>query len=115
MHLEEGVVLRNLESASFIQSTLVLWLAGVGGALVGLAISTLSKTERMAVMILPIALLLQVLLSRVVFGHSAQWDSQVPVPPVAVTQPSASPSGEIPANAASNGTPFPLQPRQDAR
>jgi hypothetical protein len=38
-----------------------------------------------------------VLLSRVVFGHSAQWDSQVPLPPVAVTQPAASPSGEAPA------------------
>ena len=95
--LQDGSAMDNLRSASFIKSTFVLWLAGAGGALVGLAISTLSKTERMAVMILPIALLLQVLLSRVVFGHSAQWDSQVPLPPVAVTQPSASPSSEAPA------------------
>jgi len=95
--LQEGPTMDALRSASFFNSTFVLWLAGAGGALVGLAISTLSKTERMAVMILPIALLLQVLLSRVVFGHSAQWDSQVPLPPVAVTQPAASPSGEAPA------------------
>ena len=87
----------NLRSASFIKSTFVLWLAGAGGALVGLAISTLSKTERMAGMILPIALLLQVLLSRVVFGPSAQWDSQVPLPPAAVTQAPTSASGEAPA------------------
>ena len=95
--LQDGSAMDNLRSASFVKSTLVLWLAGAGGALVGLAISTLSKTERMAVMILPIALLLQVLLSRVVFGHSAQWDSQVPLPPAAVTQAPTSASGEAPA------------------
>jgi len=77
--LENGTAMDNLREASFVKSTFVLWLAGVGGALVGLAISTLSKTERMAVMVLPIALLLQVLLSRVVFGDGiVQWDSQKP-------------------------------------
>ncbi len=85
--LQEGPAMDSLRDASFINSILVLWLAGAGGALVGLAISTLSKTERMAVMILPIALLLQVLLSRVVFGHSAQWDSQVPMPSAAIATP----------------------------
>lgn len=79
--IEDGPVLDNLKSASFLKSTFILWLAGLGGALVGLMISTLSKTERMAVMILPIALLLQVLLSRVVYGHSSQWNSEVPLPP----------------------------------
>jgi len=95
--LKEGTALDNLKSASFIQSTFILWLAGAGGAIVGLAISTLSKTERMAVMILPIALLLQVLLSRVVFGHTAQWDSHVHAPPGVQVQAPAQPSGEVPA------------------
>ena len=80
--IDEGPVRSQLQEASILQSTFILWLAGVGGAIVGLAISTLSKTERMAVMILPIALLLQVLLSRVVFGHSSHWDSQ-PIMPAA--------------------------------
>jgi energy-coupling factor transporter ATP-binding protein EcfA2 len=95
--LQEGPTMDALRSASFFNSTFVLWLAGAGGALVGLAISTLSKTERMAVMILPIALLLQVLLSRVVFGHSAQWDSQpLPFPGVPI-QADALPEGKVPA------------------
>ena len=61
--------------------------------MVGLAISTLSKTERMAVMILPIALLLQVLLSRVVFGHTTQWDGEVLMPPGTQIQAPAQPTG----------------------
>jgi hypothetical protein len=92
--LNEGDVMESLRRASFINSTLVLWLAGAGGALVGLAISTLSKTERMAVMILPIALLLQVLLSRVVFGDSiVHWNGQ----PVVPIQADALPEGKVPA------------------
>jgi len=94
LFLEDGVVQDNLKSANFIKSAFVLWLAGAGGALVGLTISTLSKTERMAVMILPIALLLQVLLSRVVFGHTTHWDSQpLPMPGVPI-QADALPMGE---------------------
>jgi energy-coupling factor transporter ATP-binding protein EcfA2 len=95
--LNEGAAMESLERASIIKSTFVLWLAGAGGALVGLAISTLSKTERMAVMILPIALLLQVLLSRVVFGHTTYWDSQpLPIPGVPI-QADALPEGKAPA------------------
>ena len=98
VYLNQGTALDNLESASFIKSTFVLWLAGVGGAMVGLVISTLSKTERMAVMILPIALLLQVLLSRVVFGHTTKWDSQVLMPKGAQTQAPVQPAGDVPIN-----------------
>jgi len=91
--LEAGPVRDQLQDASILQSTLILWLAGVGGALVGLAISTLSKTERMAVMILPIALLLQVLLSRVVFGHASHWNSQPLLPDAqAKAGPASAPS-----------------------
>jgi ABC-type multidrug transport system ATPase subunit len=95
--LKDGAAMESLERASIIKSTFVLWLAGAGGALVGLAISTLSKTERMAVMILPIALLLQVLLSRVVFGHTTYWDSQpLPIPGVPI-KADALPEGKVPA------------------
>jgi hypothetical protein len=91
--------LKSLLEASFIQSTFVLWLTAVGGALAGLAISTLSKTERMAVMILPVALLMQVMLSRVVVGDGhVQWDSQVPALPGAHARASTPPSGKAPIN-----------------
>jgi len=96
--LKHETVLKSLQSASFIQSTFVLWLTAVGGALVGLAISTLSKTERMAVMILPVALLMQVMLSRVVVGDGPlPWDSQVPAHLGVRAQASTPPSGNAPA------------------
>ncbi len=70
-----GSTADQLARVPFLGSWLVLWLTSVAGALVGLVLSTRSPSERVAVMLLPIALLLQVLLSRVVFGHATlPWD-----------------------------------------
>ena len=81
--LKAGRALDHLQTASWLGTWFVLWLTGLGGALVGLMISTWAKTERVAVMVLPIALLLQVMLSRVVFGHGVlPWTYLSPFAPL---------------------------------
>lgn len=81
--LIKDTAIDQLESTSVIVSVLILWITGIGGALLGLIISTLSKSERVAVMVLPLALLIQVLLSRVVFGDAIlAWDANSPFGPI---------------------------------
>jgi ABC-type multidrug transport system ATPase subunit len=81
--LIKDTAINQLESTSVIVSVLILWITGIGGALLGLIISTLSKSERVAVMVLPLALLIQVLLSRVVFGDAIlAWDANSPFGPI---------------------------------
>ena len=62
----------------------VLFLAGLGGAIIGLGISTLVPSERAAIAVLPLALLPQMLLSRVAFGDGGEaWLTASAFGPVA--------------------------------
>jgi len=58
----------NLRETSFLAGWFILILTGAGATLAGLVISTLARSERAAVTIMPLVLLPQVVLSRVVYG-----------------------------------------------
>ena len=51
----------------------LIWLAGLGGTLIGLLISILAASERTAVAFLPLALIPQLLLSRAAYGDGGRW------------------------------------------
>ncbi len=62
----------------------LLTAVGFGGCLLGFILSTLSKTERAAVALLPLVLLPQVVLSRVTYGDGDKpWGFPSPYSPIA--------------------------------
>ena len=70
---------QDLQATSLMGGFVVLWLVAFGGALVGLLISALASSERAAVALMPLALLPQVLLSRVAVGDGGQpWSDLSP-------------------------------------
>lgn len=72
-------VAQDLRETSFLMGWFILLLTGSGAALAGLIISTLAKSERAAVTIMPLVLLPQVVLSRVVYGDiRKQWTDPSP-------------------------------------
>ena len=77
-------ILEQLQAVSWSTGIFALWLTAIGGAVLGLIISTISKNERFAVQILPATIMPQILLSRVISGdwkHS--WsDGQTPYAPL---------------------------------
>jgi ABC-type multidrug transport system ATPase subunit len=60
------------QNTSWLGAILVLGGVGFGGALLGLIISVCARSERVAVMLLPLVLIPQVLFSRVAYGD-AEW------------------------------------------
>ena len=74
-----GVTRQALMDTSLAGGFAILWLVGFGGALVGLLISAVASSERAAVALLPLALLPQVLLSRVAAGEGGlPWSEPSP-------------------------------------
>lgn len=73
----------DLLNTPLLLDLLVLFTVGFGGAMIGLLLSALSKTERAAVALLPLALLPQLLMSRVAYGHGGEtWGFSSPFAPV---------------------------------
>jgi len=82
--LRHEPVLNSLSQSPLLFDWVILFFVGCGGALIGYLISTLATSERAAVALLPLALLPQVLLSRVAFGDGGQsWGDDSPVGPIA--------------------------------
>jgi hypothetical protein len=74
---------QSLESMSIAVGWLFLVLAGIGAAMLGLLISTLSKSERAAVGLLPLVLLPQVVLSRALTSEGKKdWSDPSPYLPM---------------------------------
>ena len=67
--MENAAVRQDLQDTSSVLLVSILFVVAAGGALVGLMISTVAGSEASAVAALPLALLPQVLFSRVSFGH----------------------------------------------
>lgn len=74
----------SMEVMPVIAASLAVLLAGLGGALTGLVVSILSKTERMAVTALPIILLPQILFSHVAYGEGQNSLKNAPFGKVAL-------------------------------
>lgn len=73
----------NLLETAWLRGLSVLFLAGLGGLLIGLMLSILARTERAAVAMLPLAILPQFLLSRVASGYAVQgWAEPGPFLPL---------------------------------
>lgn len=73
-----------LGATSWLLGVTVCFLAAVGGALIGLTLSTLARTEQVAVACLPLVLLPQVLLSRVAYGDGGEgWSKPSPFAAIA--------------------------------
>lgn len=82
---QELVVTDLTEGTSFLTGLIVLALAGCGGALIGMIVSVLSKTERAAIALLPLVLLPQVLISRAGYGDGGRfWTEPSPFGPVSM-------------------------------
>jgi hypothetical protein len=81
---EKKGALNLLEGISLVKGWLILWMSAVGGALIGLMISVVSKTERTAVQVLPLAVLPQILLSRLTVetGQFGWMKSGLPFSPL---------------------------------
>jgi ABC-type multidrug transport system ATPase subunit len=75
---------------------LILLLVGFGGAVIGMIVSTISKSERAAIAFLPLILLPQALVSRVGYGDAGTFwaDERTPFSPVSIL-PKATESGEL--------------------
>jgi hypothetical protein len=58
----------NLRRGTFLLGWFVMIVTGLGAAILGLLMSTISKSERAAITLLPLLLLPQVVLSRTVYG-----------------------------------------------
>ncbi|NLF01673.1 MAG: ABC transporter ATP-binding protein, partial [Anaerolineales bacterium] len=75
-----GMVWDEFRGVSISRLLFGCFAAGLGGVLIGLLLSTLSRTQRMAVSLLPLVLLPQVMLSRVAFGDRTNlWSDPSPV------------------------------------
>ncbi len=73
----------SLSNMSFIMGWLFITLTGLGAAILGLLVSTLSKSERAAVGFLPLILLPQVVLSRPMTGEAKrEWNDPSPYLPM---------------------------------
>jgi hypothetical protein len=73
----------SLESMSIIAGWIFLTLTGIGAAMLGLLVSTLSKSERAAVGLLPLVLLPQVVLSRALTSEGKKdWSDPSPYLPM---------------------------------
>lgn len=73
--IENETVRQNLQDTSSASLVLMLFVVAAGGALVGLMISTVAGSEASAVALLPLALLPQILFSRVSFGDGMKaWN-----------------------------------------
>jgi ABC transport system ATP-binding/permease protein len=73
-----------LRDTSIIMGFIILFLTGIGSAMLGLILSTWCTTERAAVTFMPLILLPQVLLSRVIYGEpyrGVQWPDPSPYMP----------------------------------
>jgi ABC-type multidrug transport system ATPase subunit len=75
----------DLAKTSILATALGVMLCGVGGALVGLTLSAIARTEQAAVAMLPLVLLPMILFSRVATGDTlSSWsDKQSPFLPLA--------------------------------
>ncbi len=72
-------VAEDIRNSSFLLGWLILLITGLGSVLAGLILSTLAKSERAAVAMLPLVLLPQIVLSRVVYGDGWKtWDDPSP-------------------------------------
>ncbi len=70
---------------NFAHGEAVVFLAGLGGAVLGLTVSSLASSERAAVAVLPLMILPQMLLSRVAYGlEHIQQNETPPSPFVAI-------------------------------
>jgi ABC-type multidrug transport system ATPase subunit len=73
-----------LRDTSIIMGFVILFLTGCGAAMLGLILSTWCTTERAAITFMPLILLPQVLLSRVIYGEpyrGVQWQDPSPYMP----------------------------------
>jgi ABC-type multidrug transport system ATPase subunit len=69
----------SVSDMSFIAGWIFIVITGLGAAVLGLLVSTLSKSERPAVSLLPLVLLPQVVLSRAMTGEARkEWDDPSP-------------------------------------
>ena len=84
MSVEHDEIQRQqLLNASWAVGFAVLAIAGMSGAIAGMLISVMSRSERAAVGFLPLAILPQVLFSRVAFGHGGEgWSELSPFGPI---------------------------------
>ena len=75
-----------LLNTSWLLGLGVVMAAGMSGALIGLIVSVLARSERAAVALLPLAILPQVLLSRVSYGNGREdWTEPSPYGPIVDT------------------------------
>jgi ABC-type multidrug transport system ATPase subunit len=73
-----------IHHTSIIMGFIILLLTGVGGAMLGLILSTWCTTERAAITFMPLVLLPQILLSRMIYGEPARgvtWEQPSPYMP----------------------------------
>ena len=76
----------------------LLWIDALGGAVFGLILSTLARSERTAVTLLPLALLPQFLFSRISSGDALlPWDKPSPFSPIALFAESYRENYDVPS------------------
>lgn len=66
------ITLQNLAQRRWLPGLSVLWLSALGGMFIGLGLSIVARTEQTALMMQPIAILPQFLLSRVASGEAGR-------------------------------------------
>ncbi len=82
-YLEGALAVQRIERCPIATGFFLLTLTAFGGGVIGLLVSTIARSERAAVALLPLALLPQVLLSRVGAGDAARgWSAASPYCPL---------------------------------
>lgn len=87
IHVQEMALidLKSLGAMGAVGVSLAAFMAALCGALLALTVSTVAKTETVAVGFMPLLVLPQILLSRIAYGGRELWSDPSPFGPVAIT------------------------------